>query len=249
MRVIALYSIKGGVGRTAACVNLAYLSGLDGARTILCDLDPQGSSTYYFRIRPARKFGPRKLIRGGAGMERKIRGTDYRNLDLLPASLSHRNLDLALDSVKHSKRRLHKTLHSLEHDYDHVFLDCAPSIGLVSENIFGAADHIVVPFVPTTLSLVSYEKLLKFFDDQGMDSSSVVAFFSMAEPRKRMHRDLMEQMGCPKGRFMSTVIPFLSDIERMGLDREPVVCSKPTSVAASRYHQLWQEINRLWTVE
>ena len=107
-------------------------------------------------------------------MERKIRGTNYRNLDLLLAGLSHRNLDLALASVKHSKRRLHTTLHSLEHDCDHVFLDCAPSIGLVSENIFGAADHIVVPFVPTTLSLVSYEKLLKFFDDQGMDSSSVV---------------------------------------------------------------------------
>ncbi|UCH85419.1 MAG: ParA family protein [Candidatus Latescibacterota bacterium] len=244
MQIIALYSIKGGVGKTAAAVNFAYLSARSGARTILCDLDPQGSATYYFRIRPARRFGPRKLIKGGPKMERKIRGTDFDNLDLLPSSMAHRNLDVALASLKRSKRRLRESLYTLGEDYDVVFLDCAPSITLASENIFRAADLIVVPFVPTTLSLLAYEKLISFFDDKGLNDHRIRAFFSMAESRKRMHRDLVERMASNDTRFLRTVIPYLSDIERMGLDREPVVSSKPKSLAASRYSELWNEIDK-----
>jgi len=247
MQIIALYSIKGGVGKTATSVNLAYLAGQRGHRTILCDLDPQGSSTFYFRIRPARKFGPKKLIRGGARMERKIRGTDYPNLDLLPASLSHRNLDIALDGVKRSKWRLRESLHSLDGEYEVMFLDCPPSITLVSENVFRAADYILFPCVPTTLSILAYEKLLEFFEDKRLDGSRIRAFFSMADPRKRMHRDTMKRLASGDSHFLKTTIPHLSDIERMGLYREPVVSARPASLAAKRYSELWEEIEGLLT--
>jgi cellulose biosynthesis protein BcsQ len=123
-----------------------------------------------------------------------------------------------------------------------MFLDCPPNITIVSENIFRAADHILVPFIPTTLSLVAFEKLLEFFNEEGLDGKHIHAFFSMAEVRKRMHTDIMGKMLSEDGRFLRTAIPFLSDIERMGIDRAPVVHSKPYSLAARRYRELWEEI-------
>lgn len=248
MRVIAIYSIKGGVGKTASAVNLAHAASQQGVRTILCDLDPQGSATYYFRIRPARKFGPKKLIAGGGKLEKKIRGTDFYNLDLLPSSLSLRNLDVVLGSVKRSRHRLRESLGSLDGQYDCMILDCPPSITLASESIFRAADFIVVPFIPTTLSLLSYGKLLGFFHEEGLDPGHIRAFFSMTETRKRMHRDIMRQMTRDDWRFLRTVIPYMSDIERMGLYREPVASSKPNSLAAKRYLELWDEISTLQEV-
>jgi len=90
MTILAFYSIKGGVGKTAAAVNLAYLSSRDGYKTLLCDLDPQGSASYYLRVRTPKKFNSEKLLEGGKKVDRAIRGSDYENLDLLPADFSYR---------------------------------------------------------------------------------------------------------------------------------------------------------------
>ena len=149
MSIFAVYTIKGGVGKTAASVNLAYLSSRQG-RTLLCDMDPQGSASYYFRIRPGSKFSGKKLLKGGHHIEDNIKATDFDGLDMLPADFSYRNIDIALDDCKKSHHRLAKVLRPLEEEYERIFLDCPPNITLLSENIFHAADHILVPVIPTT---------------------------------------------------------------------------------------------------
>ena len=242
MKVISLYSMKGGVGKTAAAVNLAYLSAADGYRTLLCDLDPQGASSYYFRIKASKNFSSKKFLKGGKNIDKNIKGTDYKNLDLLPSKMSYRNLDLNLDSLKGSKKRLSNVLEDFDEEYDIIFLDCPPGISLISENVFNASNCILVPLIPTTLSVRTYIKLLKFFKKNDFKGSKIHAFFSMVEKRKSLHRETIERMSVRIKRFLKTEIPYRSDIEKMGVYRMPVPEFAPDSVSASSYRDLWDEV-------
>ena len=162
MKVIALYSIKGGVGKTATSVNLAYLAAKNGSQTMLFDLDPQGSASFYFRVKSSKKFNTKVLLKGGKNVDKNIKGTDYEKLDSLPSDLSYRKLDIALDNLKRSKRRLKGILQPYKKEYDYIFIDCPPNITLIAENIFFAADVLLVPIIPTTLSVLTLEKLFVF---------------------------------------------------------------------------------------
>ena len=188
MKTIALYSIKGGVGKTAACVNLAHLSSLTRP-TLLCDLDPQGASSFYFRLTPKENYDSDKFLKGGKKIDKAIQSTDFEKLDLLPAHLSYRNLDIQLSELSKSHTRFNKLLKELNDQYDMIFIDCPPNLTLVSENVFTAADLIIVPLIPTTLSIMTYKKLWEFFNENNLDTSKLYPFFSMVESRKLMPPD------------------------------------------------------------
>ncbi len=242
MHILAVYSIKGGVGKTAAAVNLAHLSSQQGIKTLLCDLDPQGSATFYFRIKPSKKFNAKKLIKGGKQLDKNIKATDFENLDLLPADLSFRSLDLLFNDMKHSKRRLRDVLTPFEEEYELIVLDCPPNLTLESENVFKAADFILVPFIPTTLSQVGFAKLCDFVKKKEIDDSRMFAFFSMVESRKKMHREMIEKMAADDKHFLDIQIPYASDVEKMGVFRKPVTASKPKSKASLAFKALWRSI-------
>lgn len=242
MKTIALYSIKGGVGKTAAAVNLAYLAAETGAKVLLCDLDPQGSASFYFRVRPKRKFKSKTLLAGGRKVDRSIRGTDFDNLDSLPSCLSYRNLDRALDNGSGRRKTLRKTLRSLPEEYDYVFLDCPPNVTRVAENAFAAADTVLVPVVPTTLSLRTYDLLDRFFDRRRFGRARILGFFSMVESRKKMHQEIMAELSLRDGEFLKTVVPYSAVVEKMGIHRQPVPCFQPRAQAASAYRDLWGEV-------
>jgi len=243
MAIIAVYNIKGGVGKTATSVNLSYLSAASGNHTLLCDLDPQGSASFYFRVKPAKKFSAEKFLKGGKHIERNIRGTDYDNLDILPADFTYRNLDLALDEMKKSRQRLKKVFKPLTDEYDHLFLDCPPNITLLSENMFYAADILLIPFIPTTLSMLSFSKLLDFFKQNNLDRKKMFVLFSMVEKRKKIHQDMMLHFKGRK-RILNMSIPYLAEVEKMGIHRKPVPAFSPNSVASQAYSGLWDELQK-----
>jgi cellulose biosynthesis protein BcsQ len=114
VRILAVYDIRGGVGKTTTAVHLAYISASSGARTLLWDLDPQGAATYCFRIRPEVEGGAMKLVRGKKPIERFIRGTDHEGLDLLPSDFSCRNLDLALHASMRPRKQLVRRIRPLQ---------------------------------------------------------------------------------------------------------------------------------------
>ena len=242
MKIIALYSIKGGVGKTSSAVNLAYISACKGYRTLVWDLDPQGASSYYFRIKPKIKGGSKDLIAGKRDLEGLIKGTDFANLDLLPADFSFRNLDLVLDTKKKPTSQIRKLLKPLADDYDFIFLDCPPNISLLSEAVFAAADILLSPIIPTTLSLRTLEQLKAFIAENNLDNLALIPFFSMADRRKKMHKDIMENLVKNHPEILSTAIPYASDIERMGLERQPLGGFMNKSKSMDAYHELWQEV-------
>jgi cellulose biosynthesis protein BcsQ len=243
MKIVGIYNIKGGVGKTACAVNIAHLAALEGARVLVWDLDPQGAASFYFRVKPKIKGGTKALFKGKSEVDDLIKGTDFENLDLLPADFSYRRMDILLDSAK-KPTKLRKILEPLADDYDYIFLDCPPGISLVSENIFRAVDALVIPLIPTTLSLRTYEQLLDFCTSNGFEDIRLWPFFSMAEMRKRLHRDIIERLPREKLGFLKAIIPHASDVEKMGLKRTPLAEYAPSSRAAGAYRELWREIKR-----
>ena len=114
----------------------------------------------------------------------------------------------------------------------------------MAENIFTAAQLLLVPLVPTTLSLQSHRELLAFLAREGYDSLQVHGFLSLVDERKRLHRELAEVMRREFGVLGSTV-PYLAQVEQMGVRREPLPAFSSRSRAALAYRALWRELEDL----
>jgi chromosome partitioning protein len=205
VKAVATYSIKGGVGKTSAAVNLGALAAADGLRTLIWDLDPQGAASFLLRIRPKVKGGARKLVRGGRDPLAVMKGTDIEGLDLLPADFS--------------------------------------SISLVSESVFTATDLLLVPIVPSTLSLRTFEQLQDFLARaDGGSVPDVLAFLSMVDRRRKLHRELTASLPVSVPAVTDVAIPAASIVELMGARREPVVLSDPRHRSAVAYRELWSTV-------
>ncbi len=242
MKVLASYNIKGGVGKTAAAVNISYLAAQQGWRTLVWDLDPQGAASFYFRIKSKVKSGVKGIINKKHELSDIIKGTDFEDLDLIPADFSYRNMDLLLDDKKNPSQYLRKLLKPLADDYDFIILDCPPSISLVSESVFNAADALLVPIIPTILSIRTLEQLIKFQKNKKLDDMKVFAFFSMVDRRKKLHKVIVENPPFNQRLFIKSEVPYASDIEQMGMHRAPLPSYAPRSHSAKAYSDIWDEI-------
>ena len=242
MVTIAFYNLKGGVGKTAAAVNCAYLSAADGNKTVLWDLDPQGAASFYLHAKAAEKNAGKKLFAGDADLKECLVDSTFQNLWVIPADISARNADLILDEHKQSRKKLKSMLNGLK-GIDVVILDCPPGISLLHENVFNAADYILMPNIPTTLSIKSYETVVEYFKENDLDKSKIKCFFSMVDHRKTLHHETINTFYNNK-LFFKNYIPYLSDIEKMGIHRQPLFEFANSSYAAQCYRDLWAEIKK-----
>jgi chromosome partitioning protein len=246
VKVLATYSIKGGVGKTTSAVNLAFEAARTGARVLLWDLDPQGAATFFLRVRPALDGGAERMVGPSGRLAAQRRSSDFASIDVVPADFSLRHLDLDLDDLKHPRRRLAALLEPLENEYDVAFLDCAPSISLASESVFGASDALLVPTIPTPLSARTLQQLHDFLETWS-HPPAVLPFVSMLDRRKKLQRTVAADMAAQWPGMLRTAIPNSSVVERMGTERAPVGAFAGSAAASVAFRSLWEEIaSSLW---
>ena len=243
MVTLAIYNLKGGVGKTAASINLAYASAKEGFKTLVWDLDPQGSSSFYLGVKSTVKNESRKILNSEMDLHSAIQTTAYENLDVIPADISARHADILLNEMKQSKRKLLSLLSALKNEYDIVILDSPPGISVLHDAVFVAADWVLMPNIPTTLSIRSFETVNDYFKENDLDRSKIKCFFSMVDHRKNLHHEVMGEFYKDKY-FLKSYIPYLSDVEKMGVHEAPIETFAASSYAAQCYRDLWKEIRK-----
>lgn len=242
MKIVAVTNIKGGVGKTTTAVNLAYLCAAGGRQTLLWDLDPQGAATYTLRCEPTERASAKKLVSGKRELPELLVPSTYPHLDVLPADFSYRNFDVHLAERKRPTERLLKMSQSLRATYAALFLDCPPGISLLSENVLRAADVVVVPLLPTPLSVRMLAELKNFIVAEGWVDLVLLPFFSMVDRRKSLHLQVIESTRAEFPALLATEVPYSSSIERMTLRRAPLPAYSPGSDEGRVYAALWREI-------
>ncbi|MBF0455690.1 MAG: ParA family protein [Magnetococcales bacterium] len=244
MKIYSVYNIKGGVGKTTTSVNLAYLSASAGARSMIWDLDPQGGTSYYLCVKPKVKGGAKGLIRKKPAFDDLLKMTGYPNLDLLPADISYRNMDQFLEREDKPTHGLHRILRPLRHQYDNIFLDCPPGLTTITENVFRVTDVLLVPLIPTPLSLRAYNRLVQFLVKRRTKKLQVIPFFNMVNTTKPIHRIVTKNVHAKHPIFLRNTIPESTIIEAMGIKRSPIFTYARESDEADSFRGLWKEIQQ-----
>jgi cellulose biosynthesis protein BcsQ len=189
----------------------------------------------------------KKLVAGKRELSELVVPSEYERLDVLPADFSYRNFDLHLSERKRPAERLLKMSRSLRDAYAALFLDCPAGVSLLSESVLHAADAVVVPLLPTPLSVRMLVQLQDFIAANGWADLALLPFFSMVDSRKSLHHELIASTREEFPALLATEVPYSSEIERMSLRRAPIPAYAPKSAGGQIYAALWAEIEtRIW---
>lgn len=238
MASIAVYSVKGGVGKTTFAVNLAWCSASISRReTLLWDLDASNGSGFLLDVDPKKKRTAESVFDQLRGPSKLIRKTGIDNLHLLPADESIRTLDRQFSRIG-KKKRLSKITEALSKDYDRIIFDCPPVLNEVSAQVMRAADLVIVPLPPSPLSARALDLVVQEVRGSGKNHPPILPVLSMIDMRRTLHREAREAH--PKW----PIVPLASAIEQCAVERSPVGAFAPRSVAARAFAQLWTAIER-----
>lgn len=232
MATVAIYSPKGGVGKTSLAVNLAWAAAAATRRTLLWDLDPQGAATLILaHDRQARDQAHAAFTRSVAA-EALVRPTAVERLALIGADASLRALDATLAALN-KRRRLARLLEPLASRYERILLDCPPGLTPLTEQVIRAADLIVVPVIPSPLAQRALDEIAQHL---GRRAGLLMPVHVMADRRRALHAQALA--AAPDW----PVVPMSSAVEAMAAHRAPVGLFQPKSAVTRIFRGLWAAV-------
>lgn len=249
MKRIAVYNIKGGVGKTTTSVNLACLLARQGLSVLLWDLDAQGGSSYFFQLQHKNAGQLQRLFDKRSNIYDLIQSTGSYQIDVIANDSEFSDLNMQqvsrMTALSYTNFEIiDLALHELKDDFDVCIVDCPPGKSLLHENVFRAMDLMVVPNIPAPLSIYCNEMLLELLSKISNLRMSVLSFYNMVQVNKKMHHQYVfgSKESSEEIRQLNNYIPFYSEIEQITATRQSIFHQLKAAKSNAYYQFLWQEI-------
>jgi chromosome partitioning protein len=247
LKKIALYNIKGGVGKTTTTVNLACMLAKQGLSVLLWDMDPQGGSSYFFNLENKNDNSHARLFDRYLSIYEVIQSTDNYRIDVISNDskfsdqfMNKASRITALNFVNNDL--IGDTLSEVEDDYDVCIIDCSPGRFLLHDNIFKAADMLLVPNIPAPLSVYCNDILIKELQAKSISKNKIFSFYNMVQTHKNMHKFYLNDRTEKSEYILNNYIPFYAEIEAITHSKESIFHQLKESKTNIYYEKLWQEI-------
>ena len=246
--IFAVSNQKGGVGKTTTVVNLATALSALNKKILIIDLDPQGNATVSFGLRRqlgrASSYG---VLTGQSPLMEAVQATLVPNLYVLPASQELLGVDLELAGVERPQFFLKKALQETENDFDYIFMDCPPAVGLLTLNALVAATQVIIPIQCEYLALEGVADLMKTIEKikKNFNSSLKIqgVVLTMFDGRSNLAKSVQNDVRSYFGPLVfDTIIPRNVRIPEAPSHGKPVMLYDFKSVGAQSYLRLAAEV-------